>query len=89
MNRMFFVGLALGVFATVKVGSAGAEDKITPGHGRPSIVFLYTDDQAQWPLGCTATGRSARPTWIAWLARAYFFATPSRSRPSVRHPGPA
>lgn len=31
--------------------SAGTGDEPGPGDGRPNIVFLYTDDQAQWAMG--------------------------------------
>ena len=52
---------------------------------RPNIVFLYTDDQAQWAMGAYGN-RDIKTPHLDGLARsAQFFATRLRSLRSVPH----
>ena len=52
MKNLLLVGsVVVAAIALNAATLAGSEEPTRPGHDRPSIVFLYTDDQAQWAMG--------------------------------------
>jgi uncharacterized sulfatase len=62
------IGLGVSFMIGLAAGLAAGEEPSKPGQGRPSIAFLYTDDQAQWALGAYGN-REIRTPNLDRLAR--------------------
>ena len=82
-KTLTFVALILADAAVVMEAMADENQPAVAG-SRPNIVFLCTDDQAQWALGAYGNRRSRRPTSTAWRGAGRSFVTRSRSHPFVR-----
>ncbi len=90
VKRRSRVGLAMGLaIGLAGITFARSEETTRPGHDRPSIVFLYTDDQAQWAMGAYGN-REIRTPNLDRLARQgalfrnAFTLTPACSPPRAR-----
>ena len=69
MKNLRITGLVVSAVISLPLAAFAADEQTTAvGHDRPSIVFLYTDDQAQWAMGAYGN-REIRTPNLDRLAR--------------------